>query len=148
VLRRQRVLVGGIHRHSKFPKYAQWRLQEFVTELTSVVWNLVPDDLTPDRRAAANHELFAIADAAVRLAGEAMLSEHEFTFGWHRAGAPFTAAAHVAVNTPAGVSERGGGASGNLRLRLGITPTVTARALEGMHIVPLLAQRAQVLLAD
>jgi hypothetical protein len=140
--------VGGIRRHPKFPRYLQWRLQESLTELTSVAWNLVPDDLSPDSRAAANHDLFAVADAAVRLAGEAMLSEHEFTFGWHRAGAPFTAAAHVAVNTPAGVSERGGGASDNLRLRLGITPTVTARALEGMHIVPLLAQRAQVLLAN
>ncbi|KAK0652006.1 hypothetical protein B0T16DRAFT_454419 [Cercophora newfieldiana] len=145
-LQRQKQMVGAIRGHPKWPRFRQHRLSEFAKEVQEVVWNLLPDDLAAKARETANYDLFAVTEKAIDLAGEAMLSEHEFTFGWHRAGAPFTAAAMRAVESPAGFSEHH--RSENWRLRLGITPTVTARALEGMRIVPLLVQRAQVLVAN
>jgi hypothetical protein len=145
VLRRQKELVAAIHGHAKWDRFRQFRNQKLFAEVKEVVWNLIPDDLDLEVRGQANFDLFAVMEAAASLAGETMLSEHEITFGWHRAGEVFAAAAHKAVDPPAGFEERG---SADWRLRLGITPTVTARALEGRNIAPRLALRAQVLVAN
>jgi hypothetical protein len=139
LLQRQRAIITQIRSSPKWTKFRLHRLQQLYTDLKSIVWTLIPIDNETVRR-TTDYDIHSLTEKALDLAGDAVVSEHDFDFGWHRSGEVFTSSSHEIV--------KGGKVEGNeadWRVKLGITPSVTARKMEGMSILPRLVLKAQVL---
>lgn len=139
LLQRQRAILTQIRSSPKWTKFRLHRLQQLYTDMKNMVWTLFPIDNETVRR-TTDYDIHSLTEKALDLAGDAVMSEHDFGFGWHRSGEVFTSSSHELV--------KGGKVEGNeadWRVKLGITPSVTARQMEGMSILPRLVLKAQVL---